>query len=94
MPTAKQIIRKIKKQHIDPLEIVDPMDIRLAHVAETVRLGEMHEQQLEIKRQHNFEEMQRGKERQLEDIRAEKIRQELKSLKKARKVLAKMRDNA
>lgn len=95
----KNIIKKLRGIPLKPLEIGDPVDIRLAEFEGELKMIEENDRQLEIKREHNFAQMRAARERQLQELYREQERQReiekqrLKNLGKARKVLRKMREN-
>jgi len=99
MTDPKRIIKRIRGIPLKPLEVTDPIDIRLAEAQGEIQMWEQHQRQLEIKREHNFQKMQAARQRQLETMAREEERQHeiekqrLKNLSKARRTLRKMREN-
>jgi len=95
----RKIIKKIRGIPLTPLEITDPFDIKLAEAQAMIAKEEEYEAQLVIKRDANFRKAQAARERSLEEKAREAERQRefekkrLKNLAKARRKLAKMREN-
>ena len=88
-------IRKVGKKVI----IGDPVDERLADIQEAMAMDALFQSQVAITRDRNFKLAQEIRQRNIEMRQAERDRQDeiakqrLKNLSKARKVLAKARQN-
>jgi hypothetical protein len=100
MTDIRKVIKRIRNIPRTPVEITDPVDIRLAEARGEMRMDEEYQKQVNIIRDRNFKKAQEARARMLEDARAEQERQDdivydrLKNLKKARKVLERMRNEA
>lgn len=100
MTTAKSIIKKIRGQFDRPLVIDDPVDIRLAEAQHQIYMNDIYESQLKIKRMHNFALAVEARKQNLEAKQVEQERQDaiaqerLDNLKKARRKLERMRNEA
>lgn len=95
---AKKVINRLRNVHVE-IKIPDPVDVRLAEAAGEIRQWELHQAGVELVRDRNFEKAKAARARNIELRRIEKERQEqiaedrLKNLKKARKALARKREN-
>ncbi len=96
---VKRAIKKIRGIPRKPLEVVDPVDIRLAEAKGLIRMDEEYQRQVEFVRDRNFKKAQEARAKILEEARVEQERQNeiayerLKNLKRARKVLARKRED-
>ena len=97
MTDPRKVIKRIRKVGI-PLDIEDPVDVRLAEAEGQFTLYDEFQSQVAIIRDRNLDKAKQAREVQLELRRYEKERMEeineerLKNLKKARKKLARMRN--
>jgi hypothetical protein len=98
MSDVRKAIKKIRGIPTKPLEVTDPVDIRLALAAGEIHMHDQYQGQVEIIRDRNFEKAKEARARNIEMRQRERERQEqiaedrLKNLKKARKALERKRN--
>ena len=98
MTDLRNVIKRVRKVG-KKVVIGDPVDERLSDIQEAMAMDALFQSQVGIIRDRNFKLAQETRQRNIEMRQAERDRQteieesRLKNLKKARKVLAKMRED-